>query len=112
VYRLGLRLSHQGQQSASTSSAPFGDKPIWKVVWKCKVPLKVQIFAWKALSGGLATEAIKKRRHIPVFVACRICGHDSEDVFHALVHCPHVAALWVAMRKVWEILLWGPRCLA
>jgi hypothetical protein len=36
VYRLGLRLSYQGQQSASTSSAPFGDKPIWKVLWKCK----------------------------------------------------------------------------
>jgi hypothetical protein len=92
--------------SLTSSSVPFGDKSVWKKIWKCKVPLKVRIFAWKSLSNGLATEANKKRRHIPVSGQCRICGHDSEDSFHALIQCPHAAALWAAMWDVWDIPVW------
>jgi hypothetical protein len=54
----------------------------------------------------LATEANKKRMHIPVSSQCRICGHDPEDSFHALIQCPHAAALWAAMREVWDIPVW------
>jgi hypothetical protein len=66
AYGLGLRLSQSGRWRATTSSSPLGDKPIWKKLWKCNVPEKVRIFAWKSLSGVLAIEGIKKRRHIPV----------------------------------------------
>ena len=103
AYRVGLRLAQLDQQGAASSSAPFGDKPIWKQLWKCKVPLKVRIFAWKVVSGGLATEGNKRRRHLPVSGQCQICGHDIEDTFHALFQCPHAAALWMAMRDVWPI---------
>jgi hypothetical protein len=68
-------------------------KPIWKLLWKCKIPPKVRIFAWKALLGGLAREANKRRRHIPVSGACQICEHEQEDVFHVLLKCPHAAGL-------------------
>jgi Zn finger protein HypA/HybF involved in hydrogenase expression len=78
----------------------LGDKPIWKKIWRCNVPPKVRIFAWKALSNGLATEANNKRRHIPISGECRICGHVSEDDYHALIQCPHAAALWAAMTEV------------
>jgi hypothetical protein len=37
---------------------------------------------------------------------CSICGHEREDVFHILLKCPHAAALWAAMREVWDILVW------
>jgi hypothetical protein len=67
AYRVGLRLSQQGGTFATSSAAPLGDKPIWKVIWKCKIRLKVRIFAWKALVEGLAMEVNKRRRHIPVF---------------------------------------------
>jgi hypothetical protein len=67
AYRVGLRLSQQRGTFATSSAAPLGDKPIWKVIWKCKIPLKVRIFAWKALVEGLAMEVNKRRRHIPVF---------------------------------------------
>jgi hypothetical protein len=50
-------------------------------------------------------EANKKRRHIPVTRVCRVCGHGYEDMYHALMKCPH-AALWMAMRDVWEIPEW------
>jgi hypothetical protein len=106
AYRLGLRLTQQRSQGATSSNAPFGYKPIWKLLWKCKIPPKVRIFAWKALSGGLATEANKRRRHIPVSGVCRICGHEQEDVFHVLLKCPHATGLWAAMREVWSIPEW------
>ena len=67
------------------------------------MPEKIRIFIWKALSNGLATEYNKKIRHIPCTGACRICGHVREDTYHALVQCPHAAALWQAMREVWDI---------
>jgi hypothetical protein len=72
---LGLLLSQQGGTFATSSAAPQGDKPIWRVIWKCKIPLKVRIFAWRALSCGLATEVNKTRPHIPVSGVCRVCGH-------------------------------------
>ena len=103
AYRLGLRLAQQGREFAASSSAPFGNRPIWKKIWKCNVPQKVRIFAWKALSKALATEWNKRRRHLPVSGECRICGHVREDMFHALIQCPHATALWSAMREVWPI---------
>jgi hypothetical protein len=106
AYRLGLWLTQHGSQWATSSAAPYGDKPVWKLIWSCKIPLKVQIFALKALSSGLATEANKKRMHIPVSGVCRICGHEREDVFHVLMKYPHAAALWAAMREVWNIPVW------
>jgi hypothetical protein len=79
---------------------------MWNLVWSCKIPLKVQIFAWKALSDGLATEANKERMHILVSGGFRICGQEREDVFHVLMKCPHAAALWAAIREVWDIPVW------
>jgi hypothetical protein len=102
AYRLGLQLSQQGSALAASSAAPLGDKPIWK----CKVRLKVGIFAWKALAGGLATDANKKRRHIPVSGVCKVCWHGEEDMMHAIMMCPHAAALWAATREIWEIPVW------
>jgi hypothetical protein len=107
AYKLGLRLSQQGLAFATSSDVPLGDKAIWKLIWQCKIPLKLKIFAWKALAGGLATELNKHRRHIPISGGCRVCGHGHEDTFHALLTCPHAAVLWAAMWEVWDIHMWG-----
>jgi hypothetical protein len=32
-----------------------------------------------------------------------LCGTDDDDSFHALVACPHAAALWECMSEVWMI---------
>jgi hypothetical protein len=66
AYQIGLRLVQHGRANATSSSTPLGDKPIWKKVWSCNIPEKVRIFAWKALSGGLATEENKRKHHMPV----------------------------------------------
>jgi hypothetical protein len=94
AYRIGLRLVQQETTIGASSTAPLGEKPIWKKIWKCNVPEKVRIFfAWKALSNVLATEDNKLRRHMPVTGLSRICGSDREDTYHALVQCSHASAL-------------------
>jgi hypothetical protein len=37
---------------------------------------------------------------------CRICGYECEVVFRVMLKCPHAAALWAAMREIWDIPLW------
>jgi hypothetical protein len=82
----------------------LGDKPIWKKIWKCNIPEKMRIFAWKALSNGLATEENKRRHHMPVSGICRICGNEKENTYHALVHCHHASALWdMMMMMEWYV---------
>jgi hypothetical protein len=71
--------------------------------WKIKVPQKVKICAWKMLVGGLPTRETKKHKHMEVDNMCQRCGCVDEDGFHAVVVCPRAAALWDAMKEVWDI---------
>jgi hypothetical protein len=96
-------LSLKDHPPVAGSNAPLGDKRIWKKIWKCNIPEKVRIFAWKALSNALATEMNKKRRHFPLTGLCQVCGNGQEDSRHALIGCPHATALWSAMGQVWLI---------
>ena len=41
--------------------------------------------------------------HLEVDSTCLLCGQAKEDVHHALVICPHAAALWEAMREHWAL---------
>ncbi|TVU49286.1 hypothetical protein EJB05_00593, partial [Eragrostis curvula] len=53
--------------------------------------------------NGLPTRANKKYRHIEKQSACELCGAANEDVFHALICCPHAVALRHALSEVWEL---------
>ena len=103
AYHLGLKLQQHAELSAASSKFPEGEKPVWRKIWQCNVPEKVRIFAWKAVSNGLATEENKLRRHMKVTGRCKICDQESEDVGHAIYRCPHAKALWEAMAQVWQI---------
>jgi hypothetical protein len=38
---------------------------------------------------------------------CQLCGSQEEDVYHALLVCPHAVALRQAMRAHWSLPLEG-----
>jgi hypothetical protein len=69
------------------------------------VPSKVSVFAIKAANNGLPTRVNKKYRHLEQQDVCQICGSNEEDVFHALLVCPHAVALRQAMRDHWSLPL-------
>jgi hypothetical protein len=61
----------------------------------------------KVTNNGLPTWVNKKYRHLEQQDVCQICGSNEEDVFHALLVCPHAVALRQAMRDHWSLPLEG-----
>ncbi|KAE8809617.1 retrotransposon unclassified [Hordeum vulgare] len=95
---------HYDQFNPGSSSAnPTSDRPIWRLIWDTKVPPKLKIFAWQVVSGSLPTDAEKKRRHFDLNGFCQVCDREQESSFHALLACPHAAALWDIMRLYWPL---------
>jgi hypothetical protein len=87
----------------AASSRPDGRRPVWNLVWKSTLPQKMKIFAWKVVTGALATYANMQRRHLETVSTCRLCGLTEEDSYHALVLCPTAMKIWECMGEVWPI---------
>lgn len=64
---------------------------------------KIQIIAWKAVTGTLATPQGKVVRRRSSWATCSICGMEDEGSFHALVTCNHSQRLWEKMSFVWPL---------
>lgn len=102
AYRLAFQLKH-GSDRTESSSRPEGGRRLWKNIWSAHVPSKVRVFAWKVVRNGLPTRANKHRRHLESQSDCELCGWAREDVFHAVVACPHAKGLRDAMRAHWSL---------
>jgi hypothetical protein len=103
-----LAVSDHIDQTAggASSSRPCGKRPVWNLIWKSTLPQKMKIFAWKIVTGALATCENKWRRHLDTIATCRLCGLTDEDSYHALISCPSAIKLWECMGEVWPL----PRC--
>lgn len=64
---------------------------------------KVKVFAWKVIHNGLPTRANRNYRHLDPLSVCEICGLEEEDVFHALIRCPHAIQLRQETRRHWVL---------
>jgi hypothetical protein len=71
--------------------------PVWKTIWKMKLPRKIKIFACRALHGLMPLKSILVNRRIGHIGQCPICNLDAEDVYHLLFLC-------LAVTDIWEIL--------
>jgi hypothetical protein len=62
-----VQWKHQFGASAGLLALPGGsiNNPVWKTLWKLKIPSKVKIFIWRALHGILPLKCILANRHIP-----------------------------------------------
>lgn len=99
---MSLRRSEE-----SSSSSPDGLRRAWNPIWKCNIPQKVKIFAWKAGSNCLPTMVNKKKRNLELSDVCSICGIEPEDVGHALYRCQHARNFWDAMDDTGRLLYSG-----
>jgi hypothetical protein len=103
AYRLGLNKQMQQRDRGAPSTQQDGRRLIWKKVWKCPVPPKVKLLAWKICCNALATQMNMYRRQMVTVSTCRICGCEDEDTFHAFLRCPHALQLWLAMKEIWPL---------
>ena len=101
TYKLAVEAHELAHAGGASSTWPEGDRPIWSLIWKSHVPLKMRIMAWKTSTGALATNLGKVRRHIPTRSTCPMCGTESESSFHALITCPHAREVWDSLRESW-----------
>jgi hypothetical protein len=83
--------SRAGQLALPGSSAT---NPVWKVLWKLKIPSKCKIFVWRALHGIVPLRSILVNRHIGQSGECPVCHLGPEDVRHLLFQCATARELW------------------
>jgi ribonuclease HI len=83
-----------GQLALPGSSAL---NPVWKSVWKLKIPSKIKIFFWRALHGILPLKCIMANRHVGTSSECPICHQGPEDILHLLFQCSAAREVWVAL---------------
>ena len=71
--------------------------PVWEILWKLRVPLKVKIFGWKALHGMIPGLSILANRHIKTTAQCPVCKLGPEDIKHLMFTCARARQVWTAI---------------
>ncbi|XP_042952327.1 uncharacterized protein LOC122289400 [Carya illinoinensis] len=94
AYRLFKDLS-PGRQNGESSNADLLGK-MWKAIWSMKLPVKVSIFAWKAVKEILPTKSNLKKKKVLTEDGCVFCHSENEDTLHALCSC-------LAIKEVWSL---------
>ncbi|XP_024179118.1 uncharacterized protein LOC112185138 [Rosa chinensis] len=67
---------------------------IWTWLWKVKATPRIKHFMWRALSGALATNHNRFRRHLASSPICTLCEAHSETIEHVLFLCPWAMRTW------------------
>ncbi|CAM0946090.1 unnamed protein product [Alopecurus aequalis] len=103
AYRLALLESRNNLSTGQNSNQPDGDRSLWDVVWKTKVPQKVKIFTWRLATDALAVQTNRCARKMINDPTCTICGMEAEDGYHATMSCTKPKALREILRKNWRL---------
>jgi hypothetical protein len=105
AYWPGIQHNLDAKRNVQCSSEQNGERKIWELVWRAKVPQKLRIFAWKVATCTLAVRKGLYQRIQSVDPICTICGVEREDSHHALVRCTMARALREGMRMKWKLPL-------
>ena len=87
------------------TSSRGSDHPMWRLCWQLKVLPKIKHFWWRVLHEFIPTMGILKRRHIEHIGACSLCGNNDESIFHAIISCPSIKAIWKAVNEATGVKL-------
>ncbi|KAF8740105.1 hypothetical protein HU200_013821 [Digitaria exilis] len=107
AYRMLARNEAQQRhfdENRAAHSASMDD-PMWKMLWKCKVPPKVRVFWWRVAHEFLPSRANLHRRHMEPLGTCETCGAQAETSFHALTECTYARAFWQRLKELTGVKL-------
>uniref|UniRef100_A0A2N9F5C6 RNase H type-1 domain-containing protein n=1 Tax=Fagus sylvatica TaxID=28930 RepID=A0A2N9F5C6_FAGSY len=76
------------------SSRQWDPDPLWKRIWRARVPAKIKTFLWRACHDSLPTKSGLFKRQVTSNPFCDTCREQSEDSLHALWNCPAVSQVW------------------
>lgn len=58
------------------------EEPIWRLIWKCKVPPRIKTFLWKFQHKVMPTKSLLQHKGINVNPICSWCGSALEEQNH------------------------------
>ena len=90
-YKLLLQESRASQLGSSRQWEP---DPLWKKIWRARVPVKIRSFLWRACHESLPTKLGLYKRKVTPTPFCDLCRDHYEDGLHALWKCPIVNQTW------------------
>lgn len=61
--------------------------PWWKVLWKMRIPPKLNFVCWLVYQGKILFNEQRVRRHLTFNSTCQRCGWPIEYVLHILRDC-------------------------
>lgn len=70
-------------KSGQADHSAGNNNPVWRKLWKTKVPPKVRVFWWRVLHEFIPSRANLHYRHIERLDNCEFCGANKETTFHA-----------------------------
>ena len=82
--------------------------PLLSSIWKCRVPLKIQIFMWMTFRDSIHSKVQLKKRNW-AGQECKLCGRE-ESTDHLLFQCPVACFLWVFIKESVGWPLYPSRC--
>ena len=82
--------------------------PLLSSIWKCRVPLKIQIFMWMTFRDSIHSNVQLKKRNW-AGQECKLCGRE-ESTDHLLFQCPVACFLWVFIKESVGWPLYPSRC--
>jgi len=88
-----LELDRKARYQGGSSLGPH-QSPMWKIIWKLRVPRVTHLFLWRACNNILPTKENLHRRKIVTDPLCPICGREVESAAHSLWNCDAARAVW------------------
>lgn len=75
----------------------------WKLIWKTKIPYKLNCFTWLLAREVVLTQENLKKRKFQLGSRCYMCDEQTETVNHLFLHCKWADQLWrifCSLRKI------------
>ena len=61
-----------------------------RLLWKCRIPLKIKLFGWLLLRQRLVTRSFRQRFCPDTSVECPLCAGATEDCSHLFFECQRI----------------------
>ena len=82
------------------------------MVWKPKIPYKVNHFTWLLAKEVVLTQKNIKKRKFLLCSRCFLCEEQAETVNHLFLHCKWTDQLWRIFSSLRKIIWVKPRNIA
>ncbi|XP_059669165.1 uncharacterized protein LOC132314307 [Cornus florida] len=88
-------LGCQGEiQFQAADSIASRQHLMWRSIWKCKIPPKLQHFLWKCCNLALPVHHLLRIHGMSVDVVYPRCSDEEESLERILFLCPHSIQIW------------------